>query len=74
MKLRYKILISVLFGLFAMALYSSPMWWGVFFSPLTQPLTTASSVEEAPGPSWEQDGVTVRLKSLDLLFSLFHIS
>ena len=71
MKLRHKILLSVLFGLFAMTLYSAPMWWGVLFSPLTEPLTTAQAAESATGPGWESGGVEIRLKSLDLLFALF---
>lgn len=72
MKLRDKLLLSALFGLFAMALYSSPMWWGVLFSPVTEQLTTTEAAEDAGGFGWELDGVTIRLKSLDLLFSLFH--
>ena len=67
MKLRYKLLISVLAGLLAMTLYSAPMWWGVLFSPLSQPLTTAGITEDA-------DGVVYRFKTLDMLFSFLHLS
>lgn len=74
MKLKHKILISVTAGLLAMLLSSSPMWWGVLFSPLTQPLTTAPITEDAGGVRWESDGVVLRFKSLDLLFSFLHLS
>ena len=73
MKLRTKILLPAVVGLFAMLLYSAPMWWGVLFSPITQALTTGE-MREAPGVCWEADGTVFRFKSLDLLFSLLHIS
>ena len=75
MKLRTKIFLSIIVGFFAMVLYSSPMWWGVLFSPITRQLTTSESTEEiSGGVCWEADGTVVRLKSLDLLLALFHIS
>ena len=74
MKLRNKILISITAGLLAMLLYSYPMWWGVLFSPLSQPLTTAELTEDAGGVRWESDGIVLRFKSLDLLFSFLHLS
>ena len=74
MKLRYKLLISVLAGLLAMTLYSAPMWWGVLFSPLSQPLTTAGIAEDAEGVCWESDGVVYRFKTLDMLFPFLHLS
>jgi len=74
MKLRNKILISVTAGLLAMLLYSSPMWWGVLFSPLSQPLTTAELSEDNGGVRWESEGIVLRFKSLDLLFSFLHLS
>ncbi len=75
MKLRNKILISVMAGFLAMLLYSSPMWWGVLFSPLSQPLTTAELSEDSGGGvRWESDGVVLRFRSLDLLFSFLHLS
>ena len=52
MKLKNKIVISIAAGLLAMLLYSSPMWWGVLFSPLSQPLTTAGLTEDAGGVRW----------------------
>ena len=64
MKLRNKILISITAGLLAMLLYSSPMWWGVLFSPLSQPLTTAELSEDNGGVRWESEGVVLRFKSL----------
>ncbi len=73
MKLRDKVIISILVGLVVMALYSAPMWWGVLFTPLCEQLTTAQATADAGG--WfrlEIDGVVFRLKSLDMLFSLFH--
>ena len=70
MKLRTKIALSAIVGLFAMLLYSSPMWWGVLFSPITQSLTTASSEMDADGGvRWESDGAVLRFKSLDMLRS-----
>ena len=74
MKLRSKILISIAAGFLAMLLYSSPMWWGVVFSPLSQSLTTADLSEDNGGVRWEADGVVLRFKSLDLLFSFLHLS
>lgn len=74
MKLRYKLLISVLAGLLAMMLYSAPMWWGVLFSPLSQQLTTAGITEDAGGVRWESNGVVYRFKTLDMLFSFLHLS
>ena len=76
MKLKNKVLLSIAAGLLAMLLYSSPMWWGVLFSPLAQPLTTASITEDTDtgGVRWESDGVVLRFKTLDLLFSFLHLS
>ena len=74
MKLRNKVLLSILAGFLAMLLYSTPMWWGVLFSPLTQSMTTAEVTEDAGGVSLESDGVVLRFKSLDLLFSFLHLS
>ena len=74
MKFQHKLMISILAGVLAMLLYSTPMWWGVLFSPLTQPLTTAEASADAGGVCWESDGVALRLKSLDLLFSFLHLS
>ena len=71
MKIWQKLLLSALAGVFAMLLYSTPMWWGVLFSPISQPLTTADEAEvlreEGGLISWEVDGVTFRFRSLDLL-------
>ena len=50
MKLKSKIAISVAAGLLAMLLSSSPMWWGVLFSPIAQPLTT-TEITEDDGPA-----------------------
>ena len=74
MKLKNKIAISVAAGLLAMLLSSSPMWWGVLFSPIAQPLTTAEITEDAGGIRWESNGVILRFKTLDLLFSFLHLS
>lgn len=74
MKLRNKILISILAGLLATLLYSTPMWWGVLFSPIAQPLTSADLAEDAGGVCWKADGVMLRFKSLDLLLSFLHLS
>lgn len=74
MKLKSKIAISVAAGLLAMLLSSSPMWWGVLFSPITQPLTTAEITEDDGGIRWESNGVVLRFKTLDLLFSFLHLS
>lgn len=74
MKLRNKIFLSIVAGFLAMLLYSSPMWWGVLFSPLSQPLTTAGLSEDHGGARWESNGVVLRFKSLDLLFSFLHIT
>lgn len=74
MKLRTKLLLSAIVGLLTMVLYSSPLWWGVLFSPIAQQLTTGELTEEVSGGfRWETDGTVVRFKSLDLLFSFLHI-
>lgn len=76
MKLRNKLLISIITGFLAMLLYSGPMWWGVLFSPITQPLTTAELPEDdCGGVRWEtDDGTVLRFKSLDMLFSFLRNS
>lgn len=73
MKLRDKIILSVAVGLVAALLYEMPMWWGVLFSPLAEQLTTAQAAADTGG--WfrlDLDGTILRLKSLDVLFALFH--
>lgn len=64
MKLKQKLLLSLVAGLLAASMYAAPLWWGVLFSPLSRQLTTeaVSDIGEAP---------VFRLKSLELLFSLF---
>ena len=76
MKFRNKLLISLTAGLLAMLLYTTPAWWGVLFSPVTHQLTSASLTEDSDGFwHWEtEDGIVIRLKSLDMLFSLLGIS
>lgn len=74
MKFKTKVCISILAGLLAMLLSSAPMWWGVLFSPVTQPLVTAGLTEDADGVRWEKDGIVLRFKTLDLLFSFLHLS
>ena len=74
MKFKTKVCIPILAGLLAMLLSSAPMWWGVLFSPLSQPLTTAELSEDGGGVRWETGGVVLRFKSLDLLFSFLHLS
>ena len=71
MKMRNKLLISAVAGILAMLLYTTPAWWGVLFSPITRQLTSVSLTEDTNGLwRWEADGVVIRLKSLDMLFSL----
>ena len=74
MKLKNKVILSIMAGLLAMLLYSSPMWWGVLFSPIAQPLTTAELTEDDGGVRWESDGVVFRFKTLDMLVSFLHLS
>ena len=74
MNLRNKLLLSCAAGLLAMLLCSGPMWWGVLFSPITQPLTTAELAEDDGGVRWEaEDGTGLRFKSLDLLWSFLDL-
>ena len=73
MKFRNKLLISLIAGLLAMLLYTTPAWWGVLFSSVAQRLTTAPLTEDV-GSFWRwelEDGTVIRLKSLDVIFSLF---
>ena len=72
--MKNKVILSIIAGLLAMLLYSSPMWWGVLFSPIAQPLTTAELTEDDGGVRWESDGVVFRFKTLDMLFSFLHLS
>lgn len=74
MKWRSKLLLSILAGLFAMLLYSMPMWWGVLFSPISQQLTSVPAEEASGGVCWEADGTVLRLKSIDMLISFLHLS
>ena len=74
MKFKTKVCISILAGLLAMLLSSAPMWWGVLFSPVTQPLVTAGLTGDADGVRWEKDGIVLRFKTLDFLFSFLHLS
>ena len=75
MKTRDKIIISIVIGLIAMTLYSFPMWWGVLFSPITRQLTAVPVAEaRQDGFSLMADGIILRFKSLDLLFSFLHSS
>ena len=75
MKLRNKLLLSALIGFCAMLLSTTPMWWGVLFSPISQQLTSAPVTEDTSGGvCWEEDGTVLRFKSLDLLFSFLHQS
>ena len=70
MNIRTKIALSIVAGILAATLYSTPMWWGVLFSPISQPLTSASLQEDLDGGfRWETDGIVLRFKSLDLFFS-----
>ena len=71
MKTRDKIIISVIIGLVAASLYSTPMWWGVLFSPITQQLTTAPLTDAlAEGICWQTEGLVLRLRGLDFLMEL----
>lgn len=71
MKIRDKIIISVVIGLVAMSFYSMPMWWGVLFSPITQQLTTEPVTQAlAEGLCWQTEGCVLRLKGLDILMKL----
>jgi len=72
MKLRNKILVSLIAGLIATLLYSGPMWWGVLFSSIAQPLTAGEPAEDRSGLCWEVDGTELRLKSVDIMTSIFH--
>ena len=64
MKLRNKLLVSLLAALLAASLQTAPAWWGVLFPPVTHRLTTQYTVQCEEQPE-------LRLKSLELLFSLF---
>lgn len=70
MKAKEKLLLSLLAGLLAVMLTRPTMWWGVLFSPFSSDLICASVTEDAQqGWRWEQDGVVLRFKSLDILLS-----
>lgn len=71
---RRRAALSLTAGLLALFLSGGPMWWGVVFSPLSQPLTTASQPEEpeeADGFSFQIAGQVFRFKALDLILEIF---
>ena len=71
MKTHYKILISVVIGLIAMLLYSSPMWWGTMFSPIVQKLTSVPITEDlTKGVCMQTEEFVFRFKGLDILMNL----
>ena len=74
MKLKNKVILSIMAGLLAMLLYSSPMWWCDLFSHIAQPQTTAELTEDDGDVRWESDGVVFRFQTLDMLFSFLHLS
>ena len=69
---RRRAALSLTAGLLALFLSGGPMWWGVVFSPLSQPLTTAAE-PEAPeeGFSFQIGGQVFRFKALDLILEIF---
>lgn len=67
---KQKLLLSLVAGVLAVLLTSRPMWWGVLFSPVVQPLYCAQAEENtAQGWRWEAEGVVLRFRSLDLLLA-----
>lgn len=67
---KQKLCLAVAAGALAVLLSRPPMWWGVFFSPVAQPLYCAQAEEnDAQGWRWEVDGVVLRFRSLDLLLA-----
>lgn len=70
MSAKQKLLISLIAGLLALRLASPPMWWGVLFSPVAEPLVCGSLVEDADQSwCWENNGIVLRFKSIDILLS-----
>ena len=70
MNRKQKLLLSLIAGLLAMMLSSPPMWWGVLFSPVADPLVSAVLSEDSDiGWHWEADGIVLRFRSLDILLS-----
>lgn len=71
MKTRDKIIISVVVGLIALSYTTTPLWWGVLFSPLTQQLATTPLTDTlSTGFCWQTDSVVLRLRGLDWLLEL----
>lgn len=63
-------MLSLVAGALAMLLTGRPMWWGVLFSPVAQPLYCVQTEEDASqGWRWEGDGIVLRFRSLDLLLA-----
>lgn len=70
MRHKQKLMLSLVAGVLAVLLTSRPMWWGVLFSPVAQPLYCAQAEEDAPPCwHWEEDGIVLRFRSLDLLLA-----
>ncbi len=70
MNRKQRLLLSLIAGLLAMMLSSPPMWWGVLFSPVADPLvSTVLSEDSDIGWRWESDGIVLRFRSLDILLS-----
>ena len=66
MRMKDRFLVAALSLLLVFSLGAKPLWWGVLFSPLAEPLTTASSWEE-DGLCWKLGDKVLRFRSLDLL-------
>ena len=70
MNVKQKLLLSVIAGLLAVMLTRPPAWWGVLFSPAADSLFCVHAAEDIEGGwRWEQDGVVLRFRSLDILLS-----
>lgn len=67
---RRRLTLALAAGLLALALSAVPMWWGVAFSPLAQPLAAVTEAAEG-GFQLTLWGQTFRFKTLDLLMALF---
>lgn len=67
---RRRLALALAAGLAALVLSAAPMWWGVAFSPLAQPLTAVTEAAEG-GFQLTLWGQTFRFKTLDVLMALF---
>lgn len=69
MKIKTKIILSLLAGLLAVQCQAAPLWWGTLFPTVTKELATLPKqqiVSIFKKGSWIVDGIEYRFKSIEI--------